>query len=134
MEGREQDGTFVTGSDATAPGLARRRPGGAGLRRRRPQVSLDEAALVSPEQDVDVLALDSRKSRIVEMRYFGGMTEKEVAEVLEIAPITVKREWSRARACDQSPASQIKSGRYPPSAKPAPPKSRKTQIAACSSR
>lgn len=78
------------------------------FRRRRPQVPLDEAAFASPEQDVDVLALDEaldrlaaldpRKSRIVEMRYFGGMTEKEVAEVLQVAPITVKREWRRARA------------------------------------
>lgn len=78
------------------------------FRRRRPKVPLDEAALVSPEQNVDVLALDEvlsrlaafdhRKSQIVEMRYFGGMTEREIAEVLHIAPITVKREWSRARA------------------------------------
>jgi RNA polymerase sigma factor (TIGR02999 family) len=78
------------------------------FRRHRPHVALDEAAVVSPEQDVDVLALDQalsrlaaldpRKSRIVEMRYFGGMTEEEVAEVLQVAPITVKREWKRARA------------------------------------
>jgi RNA polymerase sigma-70 factor (ECF subfamily) len=77
-------------------------------RRRRPSVLLDEAALISDEDDIDVVALDealsrlavldTRKSQIVEMRYFGGMTEKEVAEVLEVAPITVKREWSRARA------------------------------------
>lgn len=78
------------------------------FRRHRPKVALDEAALVSPEPDVDVMALDQamgrlaaldpQKSQVVEMRYFGGMTVEEVAEVLKIAPITVKREWSRAKA------------------------------------
>lgn len=78
------------------------------FRRRRPRVLFVEAALISAEDDIDALTLDealsrltvldTRKAQIVEMRYFGGMTEKEVAEALEVAPITVKREWSRARA------------------------------------
>ena len=42
--------------------------------------------------------LDSRQSQIVELRYFGGLTEEEVAEVLDISVRTVKREWSVARA------------------------------------
>jgi RNA polymerase sigma factor (TIGR02999 family) len=77
-------------------------------KRHRPKVSLSEVEIAAPERDVDVIALDEalnrlatldpQKSRIVELRYFGGMTVEEVAEVLQIAPITVKREWSRARA------------------------------------
>jgi RNA polymerase sigma-70 factor (ECF subfamily) len=78
------------------------------FRRQRPKVTLSEGALVSPGPDMDVMALDEalgrlaaldpQKSQVVEMRYFGGMTVEEVAEVLKIAPITVKREWTRARA------------------------------------
>ena len=41
---------------------------------------------------------DARKSRVVELRYFGGLSIEEIAEVLEIAPITVSREWQAARA------------------------------------
>ena len=72
------------------------------------QVSLDEAAISTPEKQIDLLALDealdrlavidARKSRIIEMRYFGGMSVEETAEVLDISPITVKREWLKARA------------------------------------
>ena len=43
-------------------------------------------------------ALDARQSRIVEMRYFGGLTIEETAEVLGVSPRTVKREWAMARA------------------------------------
>ena len=43
-------------------------------------------------------AFDEQKSRIVEMRYFAGMSVEEVAEALGIAAITVKREWARAKA------------------------------------
>jgi RNA polymerase sigma factor (TIGR02999 family) len=77
---------------------------GGGARR----VSLDEAAIVLPERQIDLLALDEaldrlagidpRKSQIVEMRYFGGMSVEETAEVLAVSPITVKREWLKARA------------------------------------
>ncbi|MBW3630971.1 MAG: sigma-70 family RNA polymerase sigma factor, partial [Gemmatimonadetes bacterium] len=43
-------------------------------------------------------ALDARKARIVELRFFGGLTMEEIAEVLEISRATVEREWSFARA------------------------------------
>ncbi len=72
------------------------------------QVSLDEAAVVSPAQDLDLLALDEaldklaevdeRKSRLVELRYFGGLSAEETAEVLGVSEITVKREWLKAKA------------------------------------
>jgi RNA polymerase sigma factor (TIGR02999 family) len=78
------------------------------FRRHRPMVALDEVELASPERGVDVLALDEaldklaaldpQKSQVVELRYFGGMTEPEIAGALGIALITVKREWGRARA------------------------------------
>jgi RNA polymerase sigma factor (sigma-70 family) len=42
--------------------------------------------------------LDPRQSRIVELRYFGGLEINEVAEVLNISPATVKREWNSAKA------------------------------------
>ncbi len=71
------------------------------------RLSLDEVALVAPDRSADLLALDDalnrlanfdkQKSRIVELRYFGGLTVEEVAEVLGIASITVKREWARAK-------------------------------------
>jgi RNA polymerase sigma factor (TIGR02999 family) len=43
-------------------------------------------------------ALDSQQAKIVELRYFGGMTVEEVAEALDISPATVKRHWTVARA------------------------------------
>ena len=43
-------------------------------------------------------ALDPQQARIVELRYFGGLTVEEVAEALEISPATVKRHWTLARA------------------------------------
>jgi len=77
---------------------------GGGLR----QVELEDAGAKSPSQDEKVMALDEalerlaaidpRKSRIVEMRYFGGMSVEETAQVLDVSPITIKREWSKARA------------------------------------
>ena len=54
-------------------------------------VALDDA-LTSLE------ALDTRKSRIVELRFFGGLTVEETAEVLKISPMTVMREWEKAKA------------------------------------
>jgi RNA polymerase sigma factor (sigma-70 family) len=41
---------------------------------------------------------DARQCRIVELRFFGGLTEEEIAEVLQISPRTVKRDWGMARA------------------------------------
>jgi RNA polymerase sigma factor (TIGR02999 family) len=72
------------------------------------RVSLAEAEDLAQEPDTDVLALDEaldrlavmdpRKSRIVELRYFGGATVGETAEVLGISERTVMREWSLAQA------------------------------------
>jgi RNA polymerase sigma factor (TIGR02999 family) len=72
------------------------------------QVTLDEAAAIAPERDPDLLALDEsltklaaideRKSRLVELRYFGGLSAEEAAEVLGVSEITVKREWLKAKA------------------------------------
>jgi len=71
-------------------------------------VPLDEACLASPEPGVDLVALeqaltrlgetDDRKSKVVELRFFGGMTVEETAEVLQISAETVMRDWSVARA------------------------------------
>jgi len=72
------------------------------------KVSLDEAAILSSEQAADLIALDDaleklarefpRKCRIVELRYFGGMTVEEAAEVLQVSPVTVMRDWNVAKA------------------------------------
>lgn len=77
---------------------------GGGARR----VSADEILIASPERDVNVIdlhealntlaELDERKSRIVELRYFGGLSVEETAEVLGISGITVKREWLKAKS------------------------------------
>jgi RNA polymerase sigma factor (TIGR02999 family) len=73
------------------------------------KVPLDEATLaVAQERAADLLALDEalqrlaeidpRKSRIVELRYFGGLSVEETAEVLQVSTITVMRDWSTAKA------------------------------------
>jgi RNA polymerase sigma-70 factor, ECF subfamily len=72
------------------------------------KVPLDEAPDVSIDRGQDLVALDDalnalarldpRKSRIVELRYFGGLSVEEAAEVIGVAPITVMREWNKARA------------------------------------
>jgi len=72
------------------------------------KVSLDEAALVTEKQSEELLALDEalerlgvqdpRKSQIVELRYFGGLTVEETAEFLKLSHRTVKREWRMAKA------------------------------------
>lgn len=71
-------------------------------------VSLEEAFVVSTEKDADLVALDEaleeltkfdeRKAKIVELKFFGGLSVEETAEVLKIAPITVMREWQKAKA------------------------------------
>ena len=71
-------------------------------------LSLDEAADHTPSHPLDILeldralerltALDSEQGRIVEMRFFGGLTVEESAEVLGVSPRTVKRQWRAARA------------------------------------
>ena len=72
-----------------------------------PALALDEAALISGER-TDLVALDealaslsqldARQSRVVELRFFGGLTVEETAEVLKVSAATVRRDWSVARA------------------------------------
>lgn len=71
------------------------------------KVDLDEAALVSPAESKQIVdlhealeqlsALDSRKAQIVELKYFGGLNYDEIAEVLKISRITVRRDWEFAK-------------------------------------
>jgi RNA polymerase sigma-70 factor, ECF subfamily len=79
----------------------RKRGGGA------ERVTLDERVLGAPELDLDLLALDRaldalaaadpRKCRVVELRYFAGLSVEETAEVLGVSPDTVKRDWRLAK-------------------------------------
>lgn len=71
-------------------------------------VSLENAFEIGTEKDRDLVALDealtklaefdARKAQIVEMKFFGGLSVEETAAVLKIAPITVMREWQKAKA------------------------------------
>lgn len=80
------------------------------------KVSLEDVALFTPEPDEKILALDEalnrlakfdeRKSKLVELRYFGGLSAQETAEVLGVSEITVKREWLKAKAWLYSELSQ----------------------------
>ena len=80
---------------------AQKRGGGA------VKVELDEAAILSPEQSKEILDLhealeqlesvDSRKARVVELKFFGGLNYDEIAEVLKIARRTASRDWEFAR-------------------------------------
>jgi RNA polymerase sigma factor (TIGR02999 family) len=81
----------------------RAKRGGSDIR-----VSFSEATLKAPDQDLDIVALDEalehlaeideQQSKIVELRFFSGLTVEETAEVLGISPATVKRDWSMAKA------------------------------------
>jgi RNA polymerase sigma factor (TIGR02999 family) len=72
------------------------------------RLTLDEALAAAPAPEVDVEALDQAltrlaardpaQARLVELRYFGGLTIEEAADVLEVSPATVKRSWMVARA------------------------------------
>jgi RNA polymerase sigma factor (TIGR02999 family) len=72
------------------------------------RVSFDEAAVVSSEPAAELVALDdalkalesvdARKSQVVELRYFGGLSIEEAADVLKVSPITVMRDWNLAKA------------------------------------
>lgn len=72
------------------------------------QVSLDEAALVSDGPSAELVALDdalksltaidARKNQVVELRFFGGLSIDETAEVMKLSPRTVEREWNMAKA------------------------------------
>src|SRR5207237_924028 len=81
---------------------------GDGNQQAQEALSLDEVADIALEPDSNLLKLDEalnelakidpRQSRIVELRYFGGLTIEETAEVISVSPATVKREWMMARA------------------------------------
>jgi RNA polymerase sigma factor (TIGR02999 family) len=72
------------------------------------RVNLDEIPDVSSKRDREMVALDDalnilaavdpRKARVIELRFFGGLTVEETAEVLKISPESVKRDWRMARA------------------------------------
>ena len=74
----------------------------------RVRVTLDGGLLPAESQPVDLLAvdaalvrlagIDARQARLVELRFFGGLTVEECAEVLGVSPATVKRDWTLARA------------------------------------
>jgi RNA polymerase sigma-70 factor (ECF subfamily) len=73
-----------------------------------PHVSLDETAIVGGDRAADLVALDDaldalarfdpRKVQVVEMRFFGGLSVEETAEVLKVSSVTVMRDWSTAKA------------------------------------
>ena len=88
--------------DAARARGAHKRGGGA------LKVNLDETALLSSAPDRSILALDEaltafsqvapRQAKVVELRYFGGLTEKEIVAALNISPRTVERDWDLAKA------------------------------------
>jgi RNA polymerase sigma-70 factor, ECF subfamily len=71
-------------------------------------VELDEAAVLSPEPTREIVeldealeklaTLDARKARVVELAYFGGLTQDEIAETLDVSVVTVRRDWTFSRA------------------------------------
>jgi RNA polymerase sigma factor (TIGR02999 family) len=73
-----------------------------------PKIALDEALIISAERAVEVVALDDalarlaeidqRKSRLVELRFFGGLSIEEAAEVLKVSPGTAMRDWTFTKA------------------------------------
>jgi RNA polymerase sigma-70 factor (ECF subfamily) len=81
---------------------AAKRPGS------RQKVSLDDALLLTQDRSAEIISvdralerlsqIDARQGRIVELRYFGGLTTEEAAEVLSVSAITVQRDWAVAKA------------------------------------
>jgi RNA polymerase sigma-70 factor (ECF subfamily) len=81
---------------------AQKRGGGAA------RIELDEAVILSPEQSIEIVdlhealerlgTLDSRKAQVVELKYFGGLNHDEIAEVMKISAVTVRRDWVFAKA------------------------------------
>ena len=69
---------------------------------------MDETAVMSPKRDACLVALDEaledfsrvapRQAKLVELHYFGGLGEQEIAEVLKISPRTVRRDWEFAKS------------------------------------
>ncbi len=88
--------------DAARARGSRKRGGGA------VKVNVDETAVLSPEPDASILALDEaleafsqvapRQAKVVELRYFGGLNEEEIAEILKTSPRTVRRDWDFAKS------------------------------------
>ena len=86
--------------------FARRRPRGEEGEVRH--VALDEALAVAGGREADLVSLDEalvelagfdeRKARVVELRFFGGLSVEETAEVLQLSGVTVMREWGKAKA------------------------------------
>lgn len=86
-----------------ARSLAYAKRGGGGTK-----IPLDDAMIISREKAAEVVALDEalvvlseldpKQSRVVELRFFGGLTIEETAEVLDLSPATIKREWMSAKA------------------------------------
>src|SRR5437867_9857797 len=85
-----------------ARGQRSQKRGGGALK-----VELDEAAIVSPEESKEIVdlhealermaTLDSRKAQVVELKYFGGLNYDEMAEVLKMSRVTVRRDWEFAK-------------------------------------
>lgn len=73
-----------------------------------PKLSIEDVTESAPARDLDLMALDdaledlakidARQSRVVELRFFAGLSVEETAEVLQMSPATVKREWTTAKA------------------------------------
>lgn len=73
-----------------------------------PKVNLDESTILSPAADRSILALDDaltafsrmapRQAKVVELRFFGGLTEEEIEVALKISPRTIRRDWDLAKA------------------------------------
>ena len=88
--------------DAARARGSHKRGGGAA------KVNVDETPVMSPERDSSLLALDEaleafstvapRQAKLVELRYFGGLSEEEIVEVLKISPRTVRRDWEFAKS------------------------------------
>lgn len=88
--------------DAARARASQNRGGGA------VKVNIDETAVLTPEPDASIVALDEaleafsqaapRQAKVVELRYFGGLSEEELVEVLKISPRTVRRDWDFAKA------------------------------------
>ena len=95
-------GQCVKSWSATRRNQRSQKRGGGALK-----VELDEAALVSPKQSQEIVdlhealerlaTLDSRKAQVVELKYFGGLNYDEMAEVLKISRVTVRRDWEFAK-------------------------------------
>lgn len=86
-----------------ARGRNRKKRGGEN----KTQIELDEVMSFSSQRELDLLAvddalnrleeLDERQAKVVEMKFFGGMTVEEIGEALSLSPATIKREWTSAK-------------------------------------